>query len=101
MLSNVKAMVVEKVNKAYLKVMPMAIAASTAVCTLGMSASAEEGATGATGGAAGLSAALSGVDTGVILEGFYAVLPVALTVALPIIGAKVGLNFLFGSVKGA
>lgn len=78
--------------------MPMAMAACTAIGTLGMSASAEEG---ATGGAAGLSAALSGVDTGVILEGFYAVLPVALTVALPIIGAKVGLNFLFGSVKGA
>ena len=49
----------------------------------------------------GIETALSGLDTAVLLSGFYAVLPTILTVALPILGAKIGINFLFSAVKGA
>lgn len=95
-----KAKILAKANSLYNKAV---IAGATAASTVGVSsisASAEAG--GFSGGSSGsLSAALSQVDPNVVLSGFYEVLPTVLTIALPIIGAKVALNFLFGSVKGA
>ena len=51
--------------------------------------------------AADLETTISSLDTSILLDGFFAVLPVVLTVALPILGAKIAINFLFGAVKGA
>ena len=44
--------------------------------------------------------ALASVDTDVLLESFYAVVPIILTIAVPILGAKIGLGFLFGMARG-
>lgn len=64
----------------------------TAISTMAVNASAATG---------GLSDALSGIDTDIILTDFYGVLPLVLTIVLPIVGAKVVLNFLFSAIKGA
>ncbi len=48
-----------------------------------------------------LQTALAGVEASVVLDGFYTVLPLVIACALPIISAKIGLNFLFHAVKGA
>lgn len=94
MKQETKAKILAKVNKAYDKAVTAGASAAAAVGALTISASAE-------GESGSLSAALSAVDPNVVLSGFYEVLPTVLTIALPIIGAKVALNFLFGSVKGA
>lgn len=72
--------------------------AVTAVSAMGVSAFAADGASGSS---ASLSTALSQIDSAVVLEGFYQVLPVGLAVALPIVAAKVGIGFFFSLVKGA
>lgn len=72
--------------------------AVTAVSAMGVSAFAADGASGSS---ASLSTALSQIDSAVVLEGFYQVLPVGLSVALPIVAAKVGIGFFFSLVKGA
>lgn len=70
----------------------------TAVSAMGVSAFAADGASGSS---ASLSSALSQIDSAVVLDGFYQVLPVGLAVALPIVAAKVGIGFFFSLVKGA
>lgn len=72
--------------------------AVTAVSAMGVSAFAADGASGSS---ASLSSALSQIDSAVVLDGFYQVLPVGLAVALPIVAAKVGIGFFFSLVKGA
>lgn len=72
--------------------------AVTAVSAMGVSAFAADGASGSS---ASLSTALSQIDSAVVLDGFYQVLPVGLAVALPIVAAKVGIGFFFSLVKGA
>ena len=102
MKQETKAKILSKANKLYAKAVTVGAAAASGICTAAMSVSAAEGdiSTGGTSGG-GLSTALSSVDPNVVLDGFYQVLPTALTIALPIIGAKVALNFLFVSIKGA
>lgn len=73
--------------------------AVTAVSAMGVSAFAADGASAST--SSSLSTALSQIDSAVVLDGFYQVLPVGLAVALPIVAAKVGLGFFFSLVKGA
>lgn len=99
MKNETKAKILANVNKAYNKAMAVGCSAATAIGTASVTSFAEEGAT--TTSSSSLSDALSQVDPNVVLNGFYEVLPTVLTIALPIIGAKVALNFLFGSVKGA
>lgn len=94
MKQETKAKILAKANKFYDKAVTAGASAAAAVGALTISASAE-------GESGSLSAALSAVDPNVVLSGFYEVLPTVLTIALPIIGTKVALNFLFGSVKGA
>lgn len=48
-----------------------------------------------------LSTALSAIDVSVISSGFFTVLPMVISVAGPIVAAKVALHFLFSMVKGA
>lgn len=99
MKQETKAKVLSKVNRIYNKAVTAGITAASTVGMLSVSASAEGGTV--TSSSSGLSSALAAVDPNVVLSGFYEVLPTVLTIALPIIGAKVALNFLFGSVKGA
>lgn len=99
MKQETKARILSKVNAVRRKAVIAAGSAATAVNAIAVSASAAEGDTAASGSS--LSSALANVDPNVVLSGFYEVLPTVLTIALPIIGAKVALNFLFGSVKGA
>lgn len=101
MKQETKAKILDKANKLYTKAVTVGTAAAVAVGTATMSVSAADGATTTGGSSSGLSTALASVDPNVVLDGFYQVLPTVLTIALPIIGAKVALNFLFGSVKGA
>lgn len=101
MKQETKAKILGKANKLYTKAVTVGTAAAAAVCTTAMSVSAVEGDVTTGGTSSGLSTALASVDPNVVLDGFYQVLPTVLTIALPIIGAKVALNFLFGSVKGA
>lgn len=102
MKQETKAKILDKANKLYTKAVTVGTAAATAVCTTAMSVSAVgEDVSSGGGSSSGLSTALASVDPNVVLDGFYQVLPTVLTIALPIIGAKVALNFLFGSVKGA
>lgn len=106
MKQETKAKVLSKVNRLYTKAVTVGAAAASGICTAAMSVSASDGpagggSSGSTGFSTGLSTALASVDPNVVLDGFYQVLPTVLTIALPIIGAKVALNFLFGSVKGA
>ena len=98
MKNETKAKILAGVNKAYNKVMAVGCSAATAIGTASVTSFAEEGATTSS---SSLSDALAQVDPNVVLSCFYEVLPTVLTIALPIIGAKVALNFLFGSVKGA
>lgn len=100
MKQETKAKVLSKVNRLYTKAVTVGAAAASGICTAAMSVSASDGSAGV-GSSSGLSTALASVDPNVVLDGFYQVLPTVLTIALPIIGAKVALNFLFGSVKGA
>lgn len=72
--------------------------AVTAVSAMGVSAFAEEASSGSS---SSLATALSQIDSAVVLDGFYQVLPVGLAVALPIVAAKVGIGFFFSLVKGA
>lgn len=99
MKNETKAKILAKVSKAYNKVMAVGCSAATAIGAASVTSFAEGEATTTT--TSSLSTALSSVDPNVVLNGFYEVLPTVLTIALPIIGAKVALNFLFGSVKGA
>lgn len=99
MKQETKARILSKVNAVRRKAVIVAGSAATAVNAMAVSAFAAEGDTAASGSS--LSSALANVDPNVVLSGFYEVLPTVLTIALPIIGAKVALNFLFGSVKGA
>lgn len=99
MKQETKFKVLSKVNKLYNKAVTFGAAALTSVSALAVSASAEDAVSSSS--SSGLSAALASVDPNVVLNGFYEVLPTVLTIAMPIIGAKVALNFLFGSVKGA
>lgn len=104
MKQETKAKVLSKVNRLYTKAVTVGAAAASGICTAAMSVSAvgdDVPAGGGSSGSSGLSTALASVDPNVVLDGFYQVLPTVLTIALPIIGAKVALNFLFGSVKGA
>lgn len=102
MKNETKAKILANVNKAYNKVMAVGCSAATAIGAASVTSFAEEGVTDTTtSSASSLSDALASVDPNVVLSGFYDVLPTVLTIALPIIGAKVALNFLFGSVKGA
>lgn len=98
MKQETKAKIISKLNKVHDKAVIAGTAAAVAVNSMAVTASAVDPETSSAGS---LSQALSGVDTSVVLSGFYEVLPIVLTIALPIIGAKVALNFLFGSVKGA
>lgn len=98
MKQETKAKILAKANSLYNKAVIAGVTAASTVGALSISASAEETAGSSSGS---LSSALSAVDPNVVLSGFYEVLPTVLTIALPIIGAKVALNFLFGSVKGA
>lgn len=102
MKQETKAKILDKSNKLYTKAVTVGTTAAVAVSTAAMSVSAvgEDG-TSVSGATGGLATALSNVDPNVVLDGFYQVLPTVLTIALPIIGAKVALNFLFGCVKGA
>ncbi len=100
MKQETKAKVLSKVNRLYTKAVTVGAAAASGICTAAMSVSALDGPAGG-GSSSGLSTALSSVDPNVVLDGFYQVLPTVLTISLPIIGAKVALNFLFGSIKGA
>lgn len=86
-----------KVENAVNKAAVSVGAAAMTVSTMAMTAFAEGEA--ASGGS--LSSAMSNIDSALVLDAFYQVLPVGLTIALPIVGAKVGLNFFFGLVKGA
>lgn len=99
MKQETKAKILSKANKFYNKAVIAGATAASTVGSLAISASAEGEVTGGSSGS--LSSALAAVDPNVVLSGFYEVLPTVLTIALPIIGAKVALNFLFGSVKGA
>lgn len=99
MKQETKAKILAKANNLYNKAVIAGASAAATVGTLAISASAEEATGGSSSGS--LSSALSSVDPNIILGAFYEVLPTVLTVALPIIGAKVALNFLFGSIKGA
>lgn len=99
MKKETKAKILSKVNAVRRKAVIAAGSAAAAANSLAISAFAAEGDT-ASGGSS-LSSALASVDPNVVLSGFYEVLPTVLTIALHIIGAKVALNFLFGSVKGA
>lgn len=102
MKQETKAKVLSKVNRLYTKAVTVGAAAASGICTAAMSVSASDVPDGGgSSGSSGLSTALASVDPNVVLDGFYQVLPTVLTIALPIIGAKVALNFLFGSVKGA
>lgn len=101
MKQKTKAKILDKANKLYTKAVTVGTSAAVAVGTTAMSVSAAEGDVASDGTSSGLSTALASVDPNVVLDGFYQVLPTVLTIALPIIGAKVALNFLFGSVKGA
>lgn len=102
MKQGTKAKILDKANKLYTKAVTVGTSAAVAVCTTAMSVSAVEGeVSSGSGASSGLSTALASVDPNVVLDCFYQVLPTVLTIALPIIGAKVALNFLFGSVKGA
>lgn len=102
MKQETKAKALSKVNRLYTKAVTVGAAAASGICTAAMSVSASDGPVGGgSSGSSGLSTALASVDPNVVLDGFYQVLPTVLTIALPIIGAKVALNFLFGSVKGA
>jgi hypothetical protein len=78
-------------NKVTNKVMGVMAAAMVAVPALAVSASAE----------GELASALGSVESGLIMEAFYTVLPTVLTISLPILGAKIAINFLFSAVKGA
>ena len=98
MKQETKAKILSKVNAVRRKAFVAATCAATAANAMAVSAfAADETSTGGSS----LSSALANVDASVVLNGFYEVLPTVLTIALPIIGAKVALNFLFGSVKGA
>lgn len=97
MKQETKLKVLSKVNKLYNKAVTVGAAAATSLSALAVTASAEEVPTSTSS----LSTALASVDPNIVLNGFYEVLPTVLTIAMPIIGAKVALNFLFGSVKGA
>ena len=97
MKQETKAKFLSKVIAVRRKAFVAATCAATAANAMAVSAFAE----GETTGSSSLSSALASVDPNVVLSGFYEVLPTVLTIALPIIGAKVALNFLFGSVKGA
>ena len=48
-----------------------------------------------------MTSVFGNLDTDILLNAFYEVLPTVLAVALPILGAKIGINFLFSAVKGA
>lgn len=98
MKQETKVKLLSKANKLYNKAVTFCAAALTSVSVLAVSASAEDVPSTSS---SSLSTALAAVDPNVVLSGFYEVLPTVLTIALPIIGAKVALNFLFGSVKGA
>lgn len=98
MKQETKAKILSKFNAVRRKAVVTAASAATAVNAMAISAFAADE-TGSS--SSSLSSALSAVDPNVVLSGFYEVLPTVLTIALPIIGAKVALNFLFGSVKGA
>lgn len=100
MKQETKAKILSKVNAVRRKAVVAAGAAAAAANSMALSAFAADETAGGTG-SSGLSSALASVDANVVLSGFYEVLPTVLTIALPIIGAKVALNFLFGSVKGA
>lgn len=101
MKQETKAKILSKADKLYKKAVTVGAAAASGICTAAVSVSAVEGDVSTGGSSSGLSTALASVDPNVVLDGFYQVLPTVLTIALPIIGAKVALNFLFGSVKGA
>lgn len=100
MKQETKQKILSKVNSVLRKAVVAAGSAAAAVNAMALSAFAvDETASG--GSSSSLSSALASVDANVVLSGFYEVLPTVLTIALPIISAKVALNFLFGSVKGA
>lgn len=100
MKQKTKAKILSKVNAVRRKAVVAAGSAAAAANAMALSAFAADG-TVSGGSSSSLSSALANVDPNVVLSGFYEVLPTVLTIALPIIGAKVALNFLFGSVKGA
>lgn len=100
MKQETKQKILSKVNSVRRKAVVAAGSAAAAANAMALSAFAADETAGVTG-SSGLSSALASVDADVVLSGFYEVLPTVLTIALPIIGAKVALNFLFGSVKGA
>lgn len=87
---------VSRIEKAVNKTAVSVGASAMTLGTMAMTAFAEGEPSGGS-----LSSAMSNIDTSLVLDAFYQVLPIGLTIALPIVGAKVGLNFFFGLVKGA